>query len=217
MAYLLKKSYKTHARKASATGELVTFEKFYEAVEESRQADLLDGRIIRDSSPTPKHARIVRWLTTILTFFTERFDLGEVFPAPMAVKLSAYQTPEPDLFFISKKRQKLVDDRYADGAPDICIEIISKTSRKRDRDRKFVLYTDHGLQEYWMIDSIFDTGKFYENQAGEWVAIQPDEQRRLRSKILPGFWLKPEWLKAEPLPPVLQALQEILGKEIVLS
>jgi Uma2 family endonuclease len=214
MAYSITKTRKKQIRKTAAHGELVTFDQFYEMADENVKADLLDGQIIRDSPAIPKHGRTATWSSRLIGDYAEMFDLGEVLGATTTVKLTKYQGPEPDVFFIHKNRRGIiVDEKYVDGPPDLCVEVISKTSRKRDRGRKLVLYADQGVKEYWIIDPLHDTAEFYENQDGEWKEIQPDEQGRLHSKVLPGFWLKAEWLTTFPLPPVLKTLQEILGKD----
>ena len=125
------------------------------------------------------------------------------------VRLSQYQGPEPDVFFVSKARLGVVGEKYVDGAPDLCVEVISKTSRKRDRGRKFVLYADHGVKEYWLMDPLLNKVEFFENQDGAWKPILPDAQGRLHSRVLPGFWINPEWLQGK-LPPVLPLMQEML-------
>jgi Uma2 family endonuclease len=215
MAYSIAKTRKAQTRKTAMSKGLATFNQFYEIVEENVKADLLDGVIIRDSPPVPKHALIVTWVGRVIGDYAEVFDLGSVFGANTTVRLSKYQGPEPDVFFICKNRLRIVGEKYVDGPPDLCVEVISKTSRQRDRGRKFVLYADHGVKEYWIIDPLRITVEFYENQDGEWTEIKPDEQGRLHSKVLPGFWLKPDWLAANPLPPVLTTLQEILGKNVI--
>jgi Uma2 family endonuclease len=211
MPYSITKTHKKQLRKTAAHAELITFERFYEMVEENVKADLLDGQIIRDSPAIPRHGRTVSWLNKVLGLYVEKLDLGEVLGATTTLRFTKYQGPEPDVFFISKRRQGIVGEQYVDGPPDLCIEVISKSSRKIDRGRKFVLYADHGVKEYWIIDPLRNTVEFYKNQEGEWAEIKPDKKGRLHSKVLPGFWLKPEWLTAHPLPPVLETLQEILG------
>jgi len=145
--------------------------------------------------------------------FVEKFDLGKVLGATVAVRLTKYQGVEPDVFFIRKQRLNIIGELYVDGPPDLCVEVLSENSRERDRGRKFVLYAEHGVREYWIVDPLRNAVEFYENLDGEWAEIKPDEQGRLHSKMLPGFWLKPEWLTSHPLPPVLKTLQEILGSE----
>jgi Uma2 family endonuclease len=154
---------------------------------------------------------VVTWINNAISYYAEKLALGEVFGATTTVRLTKYQGPEPDVFFIRKQRQGIiVDEKYVDGPPDLCVEVISKSSRKRDRGRKFVLYADHGVKEYWIIDPLRLTVEFYENQDGEWVEIKPDEQGRLHSKVLPGFWLKPAWFETYPLPPVFKMVDEVL-------
>ncbi len=213
MEYAVVKKRAVTKPQRAAKDEVITFEKFLEIAPESKKADLLDGKIIRDSSPVPKHGRIVSWLVQVLGLYVEKKNLGEVFTSPITVRLSTYQGPEPDVFFISKERAAVVVETHVDGPPDLCIEVISKSSRKYDRGRKFVLYADHGVKEYWIVDPLADTIELFENRAGAWQMLTADELGRIRSKVLNGFWIKPEWLGRKTLPPVLQALQEIFGDE----
>jgi Uma2 family endonuclease len=213
MPYIIKKSGKQQSQTTPSNGGLITFDRFYEVIDEKTKADLLDGKIIRDSPAIPRHGLVVSWLISLLTAFAQKFDLGLVLCATSTVRLSIYNAPEPDVFFISKKRLGIINDKYVDGPPDLCVEVISKSSRTRDRGRKFVLYAEHGVKEYWIIDPLKLTVEFFENLGAEFVPIKPDGQNRLYSKVLPGFWLKPEWLAADPLPVVLAVLQEILGPE----
>ncbi|MGH7596723.1 MAG: Uma2 family endonuclease [bacterium] len=211
MPYLAKKPHKKESlTSANATGP-VTFERFYEIVEENVKADLLDGKIIRDSPAIPRHSHIVSRFHRLIGDFAGKFDLGEVFGATATVRLSKYQGPEPDVFFIRKSRLRIMGEKYIAGPPDLCIEVISKSSRKIDRGRKFVLYAEHGVKEYWIADPLRNTAEFYENHDGEWVEIKPAERGRLHSKVLPGFWFNPKWLSKDLLPPVSEMLQEILG------
>ncbi|MGH7450524.1 MAG: Uma2 family endonuclease [bacterium] len=213
MAYLVKKPGKKQSLKSANAAGLVTFEKFYEIVEENVKANLLDGKIIRDSPAIPRHGETCMWFSTVLTLYVQKFDLGKINGGTTTIRLSAYQGPEPDIFFVRKSRLGIIGEKYLEGAPDLCIEVISKSSRKIDRGRKFVLYAEHGVKEYWIVDPLRFTIEFYENQDGEWVEIKPDEHGRLHSKVLSGFWLNTKWFtSAQPLPPVAQALQEILGE-----
>ena len=193
-----------------AKGEIITFEKFYDIIPEGVKADLLDGRIIRDSPAVPKHGLINSWLTQLLGVFVEQLGLGKILIPTTTVRLSEYQAVEPDVFFVSKERAHIIGEKYIDGAPDLCIEIVSRSSRKYDRGRKFVLYAEYGVKEYWIIDPLRDKTEFFENQNGVWQALAADEQGILHSKILPGFRLKPEWLQGE-LPHVLPILKEMLA------
>ncbi len=210
MAYTVQKKRKVSLRQLAQDQAPITFEKFYELAEESKKYDLIDGKIIRDAPFVDKHGRIVAWLVRALGDYVEQFDLGEVLTAPVTVRLSTYQGPQPDVLFVSKNRKDIVLQKYIDGPPDLCIEVISISSRKLDRGRKLVLYAEHRVQEYWIVDPLYNTVEFFENINGEWRLISPDEKQRLHSKVLPGFWLKAEWLIGETLPPVKSTLDEII-------
>jgi len=211
MAYLAQKIRKPQTIQSANAAGLVTFDQFYEIVEENVKADLLDGKIIRDSPAIPRHAHVVSRLNHLISSYAETFDLGEVFGATATVRLTKYQGPEPDVFFICKSRLRIMGEKYIEGPPDLCVEVISRSSRKIDRGRKFVLYADHRVKEYWIVDPLRDTVEFYANQDGEWIEIKPDVQGRLHSKVLPGFWFKPEWLAGTLLPPISAMLKEILN------
>ena len=45
--------------------------------------------------------------------------------------------------------QKL-DDKGCLGAPDLIVEILSKSTTKRDLKDKFFLYEESGVKEYWI-------------------------------------------------------------------
>jgi Uma2 family endonuclease len=212
MSYTLKKPYKTLKPKISENGGLITFDEFYEIADEKIRTDLLDGKIIRDSPGIPRHGFAVTWLSGLLNVFTQELDLGVVLCATVTVRLTIYNAPEPDIFFISKKRLGIINEKFVSGPPDLCIEVISKSSRKHDRGRKFVLYAEHGVKEYWVIDPLRNTVDWFENLNGQFVSIQPDELGRLHSKVLPGFWLKPEWLFRDSLPTYKEVMREILGE-----
>ena len=213
MPYTIKKPYKTRKPKTSENGGLVAFDEFYEIADEKIRTDLLDGKIIRDSPAIPIHTLTVTWISGLLSTFTQEFDLGVVFGATATVRLSIYNAPEPDVLFISRKRLGIILEKYVDGPPDLCVEVISRSSRKYDRGRKFVLYAEHGVKEYWIIDPFKNTVEWFENRNGKYVQIQPDAQGCLHSKVLTGFWLKPEWLFRDSLPTFSQVMQEILGQK----
>lgn len=215
MSYFVNKPSKKPSLKSTNATGLVTFEQFYDIVEENVKADLLDGQIIRDSPAIPRHGATCIWLSTVLTFFVQKFALGEINGGTTTVRLSTYQGPEPDIFFVRKSRLRIIGEKYVEAAPDLCIEVISKSSRKQDRGRKFVLYAEYGVREYWIVDPLRFTIEFYENQDGEWVEILPDAEGRLHSKVIANFWLQSKWFtSARPLPTVAQALTEILGESV---
>lgn len=37
------------------------------------------------------------------------------------------------------------------GAPDLVVEVVSKTSVNKDLHEKYTLYEQHGIKEYWLV------------------------------------------------------------------
>lgn len=56
------------------------------------------------------------------------------------------------------------------------------------------------LKEYWLIDLYQQEAFFWKNVAGAWQDLPVDARGVFRSEIIPGFWLRVDWLfAAEPL------------------
>jgi len=74
---------------------------------------------------------------------------------------------QPDILVICDKSK--FDDRGCIGAPDLVIEILSKSTARYDRVIKFNKYLQSGIREYWIIDpeskvvtvNILDNEKYY--------------------------------------------------------
>ncbi|GIV16062.1 MAG: hypothetical protein KatS3mg022_1497 [Armatimonadota bacterium] len=83
---------------------------------------------------------------------------------------------------------------------------------RRDRVQKFIEYQSAGVREYWLVDSQPDVPPefYFRNEAGRFEPALIDGGI-FRSRVLPGFWLKTEWLTATEMPDPLSAFAEIVG------
>jgi Uma2 family endonuclease len=80
-------------------------------------------------------------------------ELGEVLAAPCGVRLPNQPVPvEPDILFIKKERLQIIGEMVIEGAPDLIVEILSPASIVHDRERKFKIYQEVGIPEYWLVD-----------------------------------------------------------------
>jgi Uma2 family endonuclease len=101
--------------------------------------------------PSKEHQRIARFLFLVLQKFVSGRGIGEVFFAPLPVRLWEQKFREPDLVYI---RQGRSDFRgYPDGA-DLVMEVVSSAAadRVRDLEVKVSEYARAGIPEYWIID-----------------------------------------------------------------
>lgn len=79
-----------------------------------------------------------------------------VFAAPTDVKLSPAEEDtkptvvQPDLLVACAER--LFTERGINGPPELVIEILSPETGYADRKRKFGVYQQYGVGEYWIVD-----------------------------------------------------------------
>lgn len=191
----------------------MTYEEFLAWAGEDTHAEWVNGEVIVYMTATTIHQRVVIFLVRLLQSFAELGDLGEIFAGPMQVKLSATGPGrEPDVFFVAHEHLDRVGEKYFDGPPDLVIEVISDESVNRDRVDKFENYEDAGVREYWIIDPRPRRRRadFYQLGAdGKYQPVPTGADGVYRSTVLPGFWLKVSWLWQEPLPRLLETLEEI--------
>lgn len=50
------------------------------------------------------------------------------------------------------------------GAPDLVVEVLSKTTAKNDRSKKKYIYAKYGVKEYWIVDTWSKSVEVYYNQ-----------------------------------------------------
>ena len=93
--------------------------------------------------------------------------------SPFDVRLSLYQdigdnainVVQPDLMVFCDR--SMLDEKGAIGPPDIAVEILSPSSAKNDRYRKFKLYERAGVKEYWIVDVAHNTVEVFALQDGK--------------------------------------------------
>jgi Uma2 family endonuclease len=101
-------------------------------------------------APDIKHQRVsVRLAAALL----QRLDnFGTVLEAPCDVRLSHEDIVQPDILFIRKERNGIIGKLSIQGSPDLIIDIISQTARRKNLEAKRRLYSRFGVQECWLVD-----------------------------------------------------------------
>jgi Uma2 family endonuclease len=188
----------------------MTEEEFVAWCDEDVKAEWVDGEVIIMSPSSSRHVRIVSWLDRVMGLFVRAHDLGEVFGGELMVRFAALRRRRvPDLMFVAKGRLGLVDENHFEGAPDLAVEVVSPDSETRDRRDKVRDYARAGVREYWIVDP--DEEELRVNVLGDrgrYRRVVPREGR-LPSTVLPGFYLRPEWLWQSPLPDEWATLREL--------
>jgi len=74
--------------------------------------------------------------------------------APSDVILDDGNAYHPDIFFIKKDRFFIIDEmeQIVKGAPDLVVEILSKSTAVYDKGIKKDTCEKYGVREYWLVD-----------------------------------------------------------------
>jgi Uma2 family endonuclease len=182
----------------------MSYEEYLKFAPDSLIVEWVDGEVIIYMPPIYVHQNLVSFLHRLLGPFIQAFGLGISILAPFEVKLwPGGPAREPDIIFIGADNLDILTAKKIEGAPDLLIEIISPGSVTEDRIRKFSQYEQAGVREYWVIDPRphQQQADFYLlGEDGLYQAVPLDEDGTYHSTVLPGFWLKVNWLWAEELP-----------------
>ena len=191
----------------------LSYAEFIVSVDESAHAEWADGEAIIFMSPKEWHQALANLLSTLITLFAEWLRLGVVRSAPYAMRvIPDGPVREPDLLFIARDHLDRVTADGLTGPADLVIEIVSEESLRRDRADKFYEYQEAGIPEYWLFDPRprRQRADFYQLSAsGQYEPVPLDRDGRYHSATLPGFWLKPAWLRQEQLPTALALIAQI--------
>jgi len=124
----------------------------YLALDSGMLVEYSDGFVRVLPMPGLLHQWIARFLFLALERFVSERQLGEVFFAPLPVRLTPTKYREPDIVFVRPERIRIMKGQ-PDGA-DLVIEVVSdgKESRERDYVEKRAEYVAAGIREYWIVD-----------------------------------------------------------------
>lgn len=116
--------------------------------------ELIMGKIFRMSpAPSSEHQEIVSALHAHMYQYVNKRRF-RIFPSPFDVALpspsgSLDTVVQPDIVVICDLSK--ITERGCTGAPDLVVEVVSKSSIKKDLHEKYSLYERCGVKEYWMV------------------------------------------------------------------
>lgn len=166
------------------------------AEDEWKRYEIIDGELFVTRAPHWKHQNTADNICLELKLWSRSSGQGKAITAP-GIIFSDVDNVEPDVIWISNERLAvLLDDAgHLTGAPELIVEVLSAgtNNERRDREAKLKLYSNQGVQEYWIANWRLKTIEVYrrENAQLKLVAtlIGNDE---LTSPLLPDFSCKIE-------------------------
>lgn len=177
-----------HVR-ATTPAVKLTYEDFVRFPEDGQRHELIEGEHVVTPSPNLQHQEIAGTIHALIWNYLEVHPVGRVFIAPFDVVMSEFTVVEPDILYLSTARAvETLTDLHVRGVPELVVEVLSKSTRRRDETVKRVLYERRGVTEYWLVDPKGTNVRVYRRQ-GEHFApatkLTPPEM--LRMPLLPGL------------------------------
>ena len=170
----------------------LTYEDYLQFPDDGKRHEIIEGDHYMTPAPKAKHQTAVLNLSLAIGGFVKNHGLGLVFIAPFDVILSNENVIQPDILFVSAARAAIVTEDNIQGAPDIVVEILSESTRKKDEVTKRKLYEKFGVQEYWIVDPELEIVKIFkltEQIYGRALELSKENSEILTTNFLPGFRL----------------------------
>ncbi len=162
--------------------------------------ELINGNLVRKQSPTLDHQLVSGEIEFLMMAYAKKTNTGRVVHAPMDVVLDDNNAYHPDIFFVKKERYFIFDEKekVVIGAPDLVVEILSKSTAADDKGDKRDNYEQYGVREYWLVDPVRKSIEVYGlvNERFKLISYL-EENGVLKSMVLEGFEMDIEQVFAE--------------------
>jgi Uma2 family endonuclease len=124
----------------------------WDTPDDGKRYEVIDGQLCVTPPPILEHQGASIVLAGYIWPYVRERQLGRVYTAPVGVVLDDENGVQPDLVYVSRERLGILSRRGIEGAPDLVVEILSPSTRARDRGIKLRRYAAAGVAHYWIVD-----------------------------------------------------------------
>lgn len=150
--------------------------------------ELIEGDLVMAPSPSSFHQDIVANLLVIIRSYLREHPIGKVYLAPLDTYLSEINVFQPDLLFVRNENRSIIEEYGIEGAPDLAVEVLSKSRAKFDLGPKRSVYARTGVEELWIIDPAKRTLALYRlGENPETPLATYKARQKFTSEVLPGL------------------------------
>ena len=161
-----------------------TLDDYYHVIPDDMRVELIDGVIYNMTAPTSAHQIIGGFIySRLLQHVLNKGGACLPMISPLDVQLDCDEKTmvQPDVVIVCD-REKIIN-RCIYGAPDFIIEVLSKSTKKKDSVIKLNKYLNAGVREYWMIDPMKQKVIVYDFEHDDYPEIFGFD-----AKIPVGIW-----------------------------
>jgi Uma2 family endonuclease len=180
----------------------ISYEEFLDSPADNQRLEWVNGEVVVMSPISEDHSRVNGFLYRVISEFVEMHSAGEVFFDPFQMKTGPNLPGRaPDVLFVATKHRSRLRGKYLEGPADLVVEVVSPGYRSTDAIDKLHEYEQGGVPEYWLIDPNQRTAEFFQlTPSGKFAPIPLAPDRIFHSNVLPGLWIRVDWLWQRPLP-----------------
>jgi len=124
----------------------------FEMLPEGTSCQLINDNIIMSPAPTSSHQETIINISTEIKIFLKKENMGRLFISPIDVYLNETNVYQPDIVFILKENEQIIEEKGIVGVPDLIIEVLSRKTAEYDKGEKKETYLKCGVKEYWIVD-----------------------------------------------------------------
>jgi Uma2 family endonuclease len=139
--------------------------------EDGNRYEVIDGELYVTPPPLEPHQFASGMLFGHLWQYIHPRRLGRLYSAPLGIVLDEENGVQPDIVYVSRERLGIVVERGLEGAPELVVEVLSPSTRARDRGVKMRRYAAAGIPHYWIVDPRTRTIEAYELADGGYELV----------------------------------------------
>ena len=148
--------------------------------------EIIGGKKIMAPSANTYHSNTILEIAFEFKTYFRKNKNGYVFTDNVDVHFDNDSVYKPDLVVVTAENKNIIDwKKSINGVPDMVVEILSRSTMKKDLTVKKDTYEKFGVKEYWIVDPFIKTidayilrdGKFELDE--KYICFDDDELEEL--------------------------------------
>ena len=165
----------------------LTYEDLQRFPDDGLRREIIGGQLFVTPAPDFSHQDAVAAILVAFYHYAEQFG-GHAIVAPFDVYFDERDVVEPDVIYVGRERLAVLEERFSRGAPSIVVEVLSRSTQRRDRTFKLELYAERGVPEYWIVNRKKRTVERHTNpQGGTYRDVTTFDRDYVESLVASGL------------------------------